>query len=168
MMKKLTALILTLVMSLSILSGCASDPVEEELLQFINVDMQEVIAKRRDLINELEAWEDLTDEEIMVHIEDIIWPNIEQALAMLDEIRPKTEQVRALKDKNKKAWEKAQEAFEILWLAGLSMQNETLPSLAEYKMMQDTMNEASNLFDEYEQALQDLAAEKNIELEYFD
>ena len=61
-MKKIFALLLMAVMSVTLLAGCGTDPVYEDLSNFLNVEMVEVNAEYEKLTAEVGTWETLEDD----------------------------------------------------------------------------------------------------------
>ena len=61
-MKKIFALLLMMVMSFTLLAGCGTDPVYEDLSNYLNVEMVEVNAEYEKLTAEVGTWETLEDD----------------------------------------------------------------------------------------------------------
>ena len=61
-MKKIFALLLMVVMSVTLLAGCGSDPVYDDLENFLNVEMVEINADYEKITAEVGTWETLEDD----------------------------------------------------------------------------------------------------------
>lgn len=61
-MKKILALLLMVVMSFALLTGCGSDPVYDDLENFLNVEMVEINADYEKITAEVGTWETLEDD----------------------------------------------------------------------------------------------------------
>lgn len=159
-MKKFIAFALTLIMSFSVLTGCSSDPVAEELEKFINTDMKDVNAKQKELSAELEKWSTYEDEVAMTtSINDIILPTIEEALDSISKIELSTKEVKALKDTYENGLTTYKDAYELM-LSAIETGDE-----ATYTESSEMLVEANDLFKEYNDAAEKLAKEKDMEFE---
>lgn len=160
-MKKLLTALLTLVMIIGMLAGCGSDPVAEELEKFVNTDMVEVNKKYEDLKTEMAKWQSLEDDAALVaSLKDVVLPNIDQSLDLLSKINVQTEEVKQIKDKYKKVLDTYKEGFQGMISAAESGDDASIDKASE------KINEAVKLVDEYNQALEELAKEKNLEVTY--
>ena len=61
-MKKIFALLLMVVMSVTLLAGCGTDTVFEDFSNYLNVEMVEVNAEYEKLTAEVGTWETLEDD----------------------------------------------------------------------------------------------------------
>ena len=138
-MKKFLALLLMAVMALTVLTGC-SDPVYDDLSNFLNVEMKDVNADYTKITTEVGTWENFTDD--------------------ADIINPATEEVIAIKDKYVKVMDAYKAGFEGL-SEGCTTQDEATIDAATAKL-----EEAVVLLDEYNKALEELAKEHGSEVEY--
>jgi len=112
-MKKIMALLLAVLMMMVMLTGCGNDPVAEDLEKFINTDMVEVNAKYEDLKAEMNKWDSIKDDQGLISsIKDNVLPNIEESLELLSQIEPKTEEVKAIKEKYKKVLDSYKEGYQ--------------------------------------------------------
>lgn len=160
-MKKLLALLLMLVMSVTLLAGCGTDPVYEDLSNYLNVEMVEVNAEYEKLTAEVGTWETLEDDiAIKKSIDDTLLPLVNGSLEKLGGINPETEEVKAIKDKYVKVMDTYKVAFETL-AEGCETQDEATINTATEKL-----EEAVSLLDEYNKALEELAKEHGSEVEY--
>ena len=159
-MKKIFALLLMVVMSFTLLTGC-SDPVYDDLENFLNVEMKEVTENYTKITTEVGTWETLEDDAaIKKSIDDTLLPLVEASLTALKDINPETEEVKAIKDKYVKVMDTYKVAFETL-AEGCETQDEATISTATEKL-----EEAVSLLDEYNKALEELAKEHGSEVEY--
>ena len=159
-MKKLLALVLMTVMLFTFATGC-SDPVYDDLVNFLNVEMQDVNADYEKLIAEVGTWETLADDlAIEQNISNVILPLIDDSLAKLAAINPETDEVKEIKAKYVKVLDTYKEGFEVLAEGCRTQDADTVN--AGY----DAINEAVALLDEYNAALEELAASVGAEVEY--
>ena len=160
-MKKIFALLLMVVMSVTLLAGCGTDPVYEDFSNYLNVEMVEVNAEYEKLTAELGTWETLEDDiAIKKSIDDTLLPLVNGSLEKLKDINPKTEEVKAIKDKYVKVMETYKTGFETL-SEGCETQDEATINAGSQKL-----EEAVELLDEYNKALEELAKEHGSEVEY--
>ena len=159
-MKKFFALLLMVVMSFTLLTGC-SDPVYDDLSNYLNVEMKEVNEKYTKLTAEVGTWETLEDDAaIKKSIDDALLPLVNGSLEKLKGINPETEEVKAIKDKYVKVMETYKTGFEAL-SEGCETQDEATINAGSQKL-----EEAVELLDEYNKALEELAKEHGSEVEY--
>ncbi len=160
-MKKIFALLLMAVMSVTLLAGCGTDPVYEDLSNYLNVEMVEVNADYEKITAEVGTWETLEDDNaIKKSIEDTLLPLVNGSLEKLTEINPATEEVKEIKDKYVKMMDAYKASFEIL-AEGCETQDEATINAGNEKL-----EEALELLDDYNKALEDLAKEHGSEVEY--
>lgn len=160
-LKKIMAGILTLIMALSMLTGCVSDPVADELEKYLNTDMVDVNANYEKIKTESGKWENLeTDEAIVESINKEIIPTIDDSLDKLSKIELQTEEVKEVKSKYEKAMTTYKEGYNKI-LESLDSGDENTINDATAKI-----EEAIELIDEYNKALESLASEKGMKIEY--
>ena len=160
-MKKIFALLLMVIMSVTLLAGCGTDPVYEDLSNFLNVEMVEVNAEYEKLTAEVGTWETLEDDiAIKKSIGDTLLPLVNGSLEKLKDINPETEEVKAIKDKYVKVMETYKTGFETI-SEGCETQDEATINAGSQKL-----EEAVELLDEYNKALEELAKEHGSEVEY--
>ena len=160
-MKKIFALLLMVVMSVTLLAGCGSDPVYDDLENFLNVEMVDVNADYEKLTAEVGTWETLEDDaDIKKSIDDTLLPLVNGSLEKLKDITPETEEIKAIKNKYVKVMETYKTGFEAL-SEGCETQDETTINAGSQKL-----EEAVELLDEYNKALEELAKEHGSEVEY--
>lgn len=159
-MKKLLTCLFALVMSLSLLTGCG-DAVADEFETFLNTKMVDVNAKYNDLITELEKWNNLeTDAEMIDSLKNVIIPNIDEQLAMLDAIELTTDEVIAIKEKYKTMLEKYKEGYSAML---------TALEVADITALENSLTlveDGLTALEAYNKALEDLAAEKGMTIAY--
>ena len=159
-MKKILALLLMAVLSFALLTGC-SDPVYDDLENFLNIEMKEVNTNYTKITTEVKTWDALEDDNALKKsIDETIMPIVNDSLEKLKGINPKTEEVKEIKDKYVKVMETYKEGFEVL-SKGCETQDEATANAGSAKLA-----EAVVLLDEYNKALEDLAAEYGSEIEY--
>ena len=159
-MKKIFAILLMVVMSVTLLTSC-SDPVYDDLENFLNVEMVEVNAEYTQLTAEVGTWETLEDDvAIKKSIDDTLLPLVNGSLEKLKDITPETEEVKAIKDKYVKVMEAYKTGFEAL-SEGCETQEEATINAGSQKL-----EEAVELLGEYNKALEELAKEHGSEVEY--
>ena len=160
-MKKIFALLLMVVMSVTLLAGCGTDPIQADLENFLNVEMTEVNADYTKITEEVGTWETLEDDTaIKKSIDDTLLPLVNGSLEKLKDITPETEEVKAIKDKYVKVMETYKTGFETL-SEGCETQDEATINAGSQKL-----EEAVELLDEYNKALEELAKEHGSEVEY--
>ena len=159
-MKKLLTCLFALAMSLSILTGCG-DAVADEFETFLNTKMVAVNAKYTDLTAELAKWSSFeTDAEMIDSLKNVIIPNIDEELAMLDAIELTTDEIKEIKAKYKTMLDKFKEGYSAM-LSALEVADVTALENAL-----TPVEEGLTALEEYNKALEDLAAEKGLTVEY--
>ena len=160
-MKKIFALLLMVVMSVTLLAGCGTDPVQADLENFLNVEMTEVNADYTKITEEVGKWETYEDDTALKNsITDTILPLVNGSLDKLKDINPETEEVKAIKDKYVKVMDTYKVAFETLAEGCETQEDATINAGSE------KLEEAVQQLDEYNKALEELAAEFDLEIEY--
>ena len=159
-MKKISAMVATVVMAIVLLAGC-SDPIHDDLMNFLNVEMKEVNADYVKLTTEVGTWEGAEDDTVIANsLKDVLIPLTEGSLAKLKDINPETDEVKEIKAKYVKVIETYQDGFEKL-LEGCNTQDDIAINEAT-----ENIGKAVELLDEYNKALEDLAKEHGAEVEY--
>ena len=160
-MKKILALLLMVVMSVTLLSGCGTDPVQADLENFLNVEMTDVNINYNRLTEEVGKWETYEDDaQILASINDTLLPLVDASITALKDINPETEEVKAIKDKYVKVMDAYKAAFETLAEGCETQEDETINAGSA------KLEEAVELLDEYNKALEELAAKFDLEVEY--
>ncbi len=159
-MKKILAILLTAVMSVTLLAGC-SDPVYDDLSNFLNVEMKDVNADYVKLTEEVATWSNIEDDaHLAENIEKVVLPLVDGSLTKLKDINPATDEVKALKIKYVMVMDVYKKGFEAL-LEGCKTQDE-----ATINAGNESIEEALKLLDEYNKGLEELAKEHGAEIEY--
>ena len=159
-MKKFTALLIAAVMMLTSLIGC-SNAVYDDFQNFLNVEMVEVNANYDKLLGELAVWDTLEyDAEIAEFIKASLIPLVDDSLAKLTKINPETVEVQEIKAKYVKVMEAYKAAFDDMYTAFSTGDEAVLEEGNAH------LDEGMVLLDEYNAALEALAAEVGAEIQY--
>ncbi len=159
-MKKFTALLIAAVMMLASLTGC-TNAVYDDFQNFLNVEMVEVNANYDKLLEELAVWDTLEyDAEIAEFIKASLIPLVDDSLAKLTKINPETDEVKEIKAKYVKVMEAYKAAFEDMYTAFSTGDEAVLEEGNAH------LDEGMVLLDEYNAALEALAAEVGAEIQY--
>ena len=159
-MKKFTALLIAAVMMLTSLTGC-SNAVYDDFQNFLNVEMVEVNANYDKLLGELAVWDTLEyDAEIAEFIKASLIPLVDDSLAKLTKINPETDEVKEIKAKYVKVMEAYKAAFDDMYTAFSTGDEAVLEEGNAH------LDEGMVLLDEYNAALEALAAEVGAEIQY--
>ena len=106
-------------------------------------------------------WGDLeTNEEIKDSINNGIMPNIDDSLDKLSKIKPETDEVKAIKEKYVKVMEAYKEGYTKMLEACDTNDEQTVTEATE------KIDEGIKLLDDYNKALESLAKEKDMKIEY--
>ena len=159
-MKKFTALLIAAVMMLTALTGF-SNAVYDDFQNFLNVEMVEVNANYDKLLEELAVWDTLEyDAEIAEFIKASLIPLVDDSLAKLTKINPETVEVQEIKAKYVKVMEAYKAAFDDMYTAFSTGDEAVLEEGNAH------LDEGMVLLDEYNAALEALAAEVGAEIQY--
>lgn len=159
-MKKISALLLMVVMSFTLLTGCGN-PVYDDLENFLNVEMTEINANYEKIKAEAGGWEELEEDAALeTSLKDVLLPLVDDSLGKLEKITPETEEVKTLKDKYVKVMEAYKEGFGEI-LAGVQELDENKMTAGNEKI-----DKGLELLEEYNAALEALAKEVGGEIEY--
>lgn len=159
-MKKFLTLFITIVLSISLLTGC-SDPIHDDFEHFLNVEMTEVNENYEKLKAEVNTWKDLTDDSALESsLNDVLLPLVDDSLSKLKNINPETEEVQTLKDKYIQVMDAYKDGFKKM-LSGLQENDEDI-------MLERTksLEKGVELLEEYNTALENLADEVGGDIEY--
>lgn len=160
-MKKMIMSLLAMVMMVGILTGCGTDPVAEEFKKFLNTDMVEVNAKYEALKAEMKKWSSLSnDAALIASLKNTVLPNINGSLELLSKIELQTEEVKAIKVKYKKVLDTYKEGYQGMLSAAEK------GDAAGIETAGAKLDEGMKLLDDYNKALETLAKEKNMKIEY--
>lgn len=129
--------------------------------KFLNTDMVDVNANYDKIKEESAKWGDLeTNEEIKDSINNGIMPNIDDSLDKLSKIKPETDEVKAIKEKYVKVMEAYKEGYTKMLEACDTNDEQTVTEATE------KIDEGIKLLDDYNNALESLAKEKDMKIEY--
>lgn len=160
-MKKLLAFLLMIVMAVTLITGCGTDPIYEDLTNFLNIEMVEVNENYTKITTEVGNWEEAEDDAALAKsLEEVLLPLVNSSLEKLEEVNPETEEVKEIKAKYVKVMDAYKKGFEAL-LEGCNTQDEETINTA-----QESIDEGVKLLDEYNAALEALAEEHGAEVEY--
>lgn len=160
-LKKIMAGMLLGIMVVGMLTGCGGDPVADDFEKFLNTDMVDVNANYEKLKEESAKWGDLeTNEEIKDSINNVVMPNLDDTLDKLSKIKPETDEVKDIKAKYVKVIETYKEGYAKMLEACDTNDEQTVTEATE------KIDEGINLLDEYNNALESLAKEKDMKIEY--
>lgn len=162
--KKIISLVLSLFFVGSFLTACSGDPVKEEFVEFLNVQMVDVNSMYEDLKNGYASWGDLeTDEELKDSINNTLKPLAANMLEKLAEIDPKTDEVKQLKEKFVSVVNKHSEALDLM-LQSIDADEEESASYTEQASAK--VDEALSALNEYNEGLEALAAKYDLTVNY--
>ncbi len=159
-MKKIITLSLVLVMVLALFTGCAN-PVETELTNFLNVEMVEVNANYEKLKEEVGKWESMEeDADFAKSLDEVLIPLCDDSLTKVNAIALETEEVKDIQAKYVKVMETYKEGFQMMSAAVAA------GDAAKVEEGMEKLGEAVTYLDEYNAALEELAAQFGSEIEY--
>ncbi len=159
-MKKIITLSLALVMVLALFTACG-DPVEAELTNFLNVEMVDVNANYEKIKEEVGKWETMEeDADFIKSLDEVLLPLCEDSLTKVNAIALETEEVKGVQEKYVKVMETYKNGFETMSAAAKA---------GDAEKVEEGMNklgEAVTYLDEYNAALEELAAQFGSEVQY--
>lgn len=94
-----TKFFILFILFLSLLTGCGQDPVQEDLLNYVNVELAKTTSLENEAIN---AYEGVTgsnyknDVESYAVLNNIVIPKYHEFINRIESIQPKTEEVRQI------------------------------------------------------------------------
>lgn len=160
MIKKISAILLIAVMSLVLLAGCG-DPIKDDLQNFLNNDMTQINQNYEKIKTEASSWTGLEkNEDFISSLEDTLIPIANESLEKLKNIKPSTAEVTAVKDKYVETMTAYKEGFDVI-LEGFKETDESKINTGNEKV-----TKALELLNEYNKALEDLAAQHGLTIEY--
>ena len=159
-MKKIITLSLALVMVLALFTACG-DPVEAELTNFLNVEMVEVTANYEKIKEEVGKWETMeADADFIKSLDEVLLPLCEDSLTKVNAIALETDEVKGVQAKYVKVMETYKEGFETMSSAAKA------GDAAKVEEGMNKLGEAVTYLDEYNAALEELAAQFGSEVQY--
>lgn len=161
-MKRILSLVLVALMSVTLLVGCgeATDPIYEDLSNFLNVEMVDVNANHDKIAQAYNVMTTLEDDAAIAEAIQAILPVINDSIEKVEAITPATDEVLVLKETYASLMEAYKGGFEAL-LAGCETQDD-----AVIQSGVELMNIAAEILDTYNQSVEELAAEHGGEVEY--
>ena len=159
-LKKIIAAVLLTVMAMGVLTACG-DPVASDFEKFLNTDMVDINANYDKLKEEMTKWDKFeTVDEISNSVNNVILPNINDSMEKLAAITPETDEVKEIKAKYEKVLKTYKEGYEIM-LDYCATNDDAKADEANTKI-----DEAIGYLNEYNAALEALAKEKDMQIEY--
>lgn len=158
-MKKVVALILTTVVLITVLCGCTVS-VYDDLENFLNVEMADVIENYEKIKEEAGKWDTFEDDASLVNsLDNEMIPLVDDSLNKLKIITPQTPEVQELKDKYVMVMQTYKDGFEKM-ADGVREYDEAKMTAGSEKI-----DEALEYLKEYNDALEKLAEEVGAEVE---
>ncbi|MFJ8266681.1 hypothetical protein [Peribacillus asahii] len=143
------------------LVGCGSDPVQEDLLNYVNKELKQA----GELENTaLDAYDSVTgqnykDDQTMYDVISLtVIPTYRDFITELEDVKAETEEVRKLHEQYIEAANIQQDAFNLI-LTALENQSHEKMSEANAKLA-----EARKILRDYNKGIEDLAKEHDVEL----
>ena len=159
-MKKFLALLLTLIMAATVLTGC-SDPLYDDFENFLNVEMVDVNANYVKITEEAATWSDFDDVNMLAaSVNDTLLPLVNDSLEKVNAIQPATEEVKDLKAKYIKVMDAYKAGFE---LVAAAVAEDSVDKMNEGN---EKITEGIAFLDEYNAALDALAEQVGAEIQY--
>ena len=159
-MKKILALLLTLIMAATVLTGC-SDPLYDDFENYLNVEMVDVNANYVKITEEAATWSDLDDVNMLAaSVNDTLLPLVNDSLEKVNAIQPATDEVKDLKAKYIKVMDAYKAGFELIAAA---VAEDSVDKMNEGN---EKITEGITFLDEYNAALEALADQVGAEIEY--
>ena len=160
-MKKILAVLLMAIISLTLLAGCGTDPVYDDLSNYLNVEMAEINANHTSLGEHDAAMRTLEDgEALAVYIEENILPLVYDSIEKLEGVNPATEEVQVLKEIYSAMMEAYKGGYEALYAGCITQDDEVIASAVEL------LEVAAETLEIYNDEVEALAAEHGGEVEY--
>lgn len=148
-MKRIILTIITLVL----LTGC-TDPVKEDLSNYISNEIQKTNTLEKEIIDEYEK--NINTEYFSQALNDVVIPKYTEFLSLLKSIKPKTEEIIELHDLYVKGAKKQLEAFEVIKTGLESKDNNIIESGNKL------LNESEKYMSDYKKILLNLVNKHNI------
>ena len=160
-MKKLLALLLMVVMSVTLFAGCGTDPVQADLENFLNVEMTEINANHNAIGKHDAVMRTLEDDEALgEYIESNILPLVYDSIEKLEKVNPETDEVLVLKEVYSAMMEAYKGGYEALCDGCVTQNDEVIASAVEL------LNTAAETLEIYNDEVEALATEYDLEVEY--
>lgn len=147
--------------SLVLLTGCGSDPVQEELLDYINTDMSALADKEATAIDAYEkaTGENYTDDQTLYNeLTNVIIPTYKEFVEQLEEVKVESDELKELHEMYVEAANTQYNAF--LKIVDAIEKGDT-GIISEANEM---LSEARNQLRTYQSELEKLAKEHDVEI----
>ncbi|QFT90903.1 hypothetical protein FIU87_19845 [Bacillus sp. THAF10] len=161
-MRRLLWLLLPLCLVLVALSACTSDPIQEDLLTYVNEDLQSVSEMELEAIDSYDSvsGDNYTDDWTMYEtIDSITIPAYEEFIAKLEDIKPKTEELRAIHNLYIEGSNAQMQGFKMI-LVAIDLQSHDKIFEANEKL-----DEGRTKIRQFQIELEDLMEEHEVEFE---
>lgn len=158
MMKKVIATISTLLVCVTMLTGCG-DPVGDDIVNYVNNQIKPLVALQSKVATEFTTVsedKDATSETISAKLKDVIIPASDELIAKAKSIVPETEEVRKVHSIYTELVTQQREGLD-LFLQAFQKNDEALIKNADEKMAQ-----VEKLSNEYSAAVEALKKEHDI------
>ena len=159
-MKNIIAVISALLICVTVLAGCGSDPVQEDLINYINNQLPDIAALEKKVTSEYEAIKtdsNADDAAFAAKLKDVIIPASAELTAKAKATVPATEEVKKVHDKYIAAATVQSEAFDILLDAAEKSDGDIAKTGTE------KLNEAEKISTEYLADLETLKKDYDVE-----
>ncbi|WP_461206825.1 hypothetical protein [Clostridium sp. DL1XJH146] len=160
MLKKMLVVISTVVLGVVMLTACGSDPVQDDLINYINNEVSTLVETENTVNSEYSAImenSETTDVEFAAKLKDVVIPASEELVAKSKAIVPETEEVAAVHNKYVDAVIAQNEAFS-LYLEAAENSDGAIADTANEKLA-----ESNKLIEEFLSDLATLKEEHNVE-----
>ena len=159
--KKITALLLIAVMAVTFMTGCGTDPILDDLSNYLNVEMAEINANHTAIGEHDAKMRTLEDDEALaVYIEENILPLVYDSIQKLESVNPSTEEVLVLKEVYSAMMGAYKGGYEALCAGCITQDDEVIASAVEL------LEAAAETLDIYNQEVEALVSEHGGEVEY--
>lgn len=160
---KIISVIAILAFTFTVLTGCGSDPIAEDVINYINIQMPTIAELEDSFLTSLDSMaenEDMDIPTLILSLKDEIIPNCDKLIEGAKKIIPETEEVAALHDKYIEAMTKQNSGF-VKMKEGLedNINNETVEQGGTI------VDEGNAEYTAYVDELDALATEHGVELE---
>ncbi|EPR11733.1 hypothetical protein [Ruminiclostridium papyrosolvens] len=158
--KNIMASISALLICVTVLAGCGSDPVQDDLINYINNQLPTIATLEEKVSSEYQAVKadsNADDSAFGVKLKDVIIPAAAELIAKTKATVPATEEVKKVHDKYLASVTAQSEAFAIL-LDAVGKNDEKLAKTAN-----DKLTEAERLSKEYLADLETLKKDHGVE-----
>lgn len=159
-MKKIMASISALLICITVLAGCGADPVQDDLINYINNQLPTIATLEKKVTSEYQAVKSdskADDATFGAKLKDVIIPAAAELIAKAKATVPATEEVKKVHDKYIASVTEQSEAFAIL-LDAAGKNDAELAKTANVKL-----TKAEKLSKEYLADLETLKKDHNVE-----